>query len=436
VHLIAELIENATVFSGPLTRVAVHGAPVSNGYQITVTDRGVGLGAAELLGQRASLRGEGSDDLGLSGMLGFRVVARLAQRFDVGIELASEQGRGTVVTVTLPAALFVADDEADDLSPSAPAEALAAPAVPVEAFAPPALPVEAWAAAAVDSPLEPALPEAMAEIPAVLVEPLPTRRPLKSLPIFSPITEPASASALEPVAELVEPVPELVGRAPELVGPAPELVEAVADPVQAPVVEPAAQPSPPPPPARTLGVPRQYVPADWTVAEPSWEDALPPTLAGPVSPKVAPAPAPAPVAAAAFQVPPPGYPPAPAAFPVGSGAGPVGAASPLEDSWPVDVPEFTAVPAVPALPAAEAPAPALTSAGLVRRVPLANLAPQMTGVPVAPVLPADSVAMPAPERARSLLSTYRDGLTLGRAEPPVSATEPAAADSANPGAPA
>ncbi len=51
VHLIAELIENATVFSGPLTRVAVHGAPVSNGYQITVTDRGVGLGAAELLGQ-------------------------------------------------------------------------------------------------------------------------------------------------------------------------------------------------------------------------------------------------------------------------------------------------------------------------------------------------------------------------------------------------
>jgi len=431
VHLIAELIENATVFSGPLTRVAVHGAPVSNGYQITVTDRGVGLGAAELLGQRASLRGEGSDDLGLSGMLGFRVVARLAQRFDVGIELASEQGRGTVVTVTLPAALFVADDEADDLSPSAPAEALAAPAVPVEAFPPPALPVEAWAAAAVDSPLEPSLPEAMAEIPAVLVEPLPTRRPLKSLPIFSPITEPASASALEPVAELVEP-------APELVGPAPELVEAVADPVQAPVVEPAAQPSPPPPPARTLGVPRQYVPADWTVAEPSWEDALPPTLAGPVSPKVAPAPAPAPapVAAAAFQVPPPAYPPAPAAFPVGSGAGPVGAASPLEDSWPVDVPEFTAVPAVPAVPAAEAPAPALTSAGLVRRVPLANLAPQMTGVPVAPVLPADSVAMPAPERARSLLSTYRDGLTLGRAEPPVSATEPAAADSANPGAPA
>jgi len=140
VHLIAELIENATVFSGPLTRVAVHGAPVSNGYQITVTDRGVGLGAAELLGQRASLRGEGSDDLGLSGMLGFRVVARLAQRFDVGIELASEQGRGTVVTVTLPAALFVADDEADDLSPSAPAEALAAPAVPVEAFAPPPCP--------------------------------------------------------------------------------------------------------------------------------------------------------------------------------------------------------------------------------------------------------------------------------------------------------
>lgn len=385
VHLIAELIENATVFSGPLTRVAVHGAPVSNGYQITVTDRGVGLGAAELLGQRASLRGEGSDDLGLSGMLGFRVVARLAQRFDVGIELASEQGRGTVVTVTLPAALFVADDEAADLSPSAPAEALAAPAVPVEAFAPPALPVEAWAAAAVDSPLD--------------------------------------AWPLEPAA--LDPWPL-----------EPELVEAVADPVQAPVVEPAAQPSPPPPPARTLGVPRQYVPADWTVAEPSWEDALPPTLAGPVSPKVAPAPAPAPVAAAAFQVPPPAYPPAPAAFPVGSGAGPVGAASPLEDSWPVDVPEFTAVPAVPAVPAAEAPAPALTSAGLVRRVPLANLAPQMTGVPVAPVLPADSVAMPAPERARSLLSTYRDGLTLGRAEPPVSATEPAAADSANPGAPA
>jgi hypothetical protein len=182
-------------------------------------------------------------------------------------------------------------------------------------------------------------------------------------------------------------------------------------------VQPAAQ-------APTLGVPRQYVPADWTVDEPSWEDALPP--------------GPAPHAPAAPT------PPGPAAFPVAPAAQPVGFDAPVENGWPVDVPVLASAPAAgqagPAaareVPAPALTAPSLTAAGLVRRVPLANLAPQMTGIPVAPALPADSVAMPAPERARSLLSTYRDGLTLGRAEAPVARPEPADSDPANPGAPA
>ena len=43
VHLLAELIENATVFSPPTTQVRVQGELVGRGYAIEVEDRGLGL---------------------------------------------------------------------------------------------------------------------------------------------------------------------------------------------------------------------------------------------------------------------------------------------------------------------------------------------------------------------------------------------------------
>lgn len=43
IHLIAELVENAAVFSPPHTSVRVNGQLVANGYAIEVEDRGLGI---------------------------------------------------------------------------------------------------------------------------------------------------------------------------------------------------------------------------------------------------------------------------------------------------------------------------------------------------------------------------------------------------------
>ncbi|MFD0787891.1 ATP-binding protein, partial [Micromonospora azadirachtae] len=48
IHLLAELVENATAFSPPATRVSVNGQRVANGYALEVTDRGLGMSDAAL----------------------------------------------------------------------------------------------------------------------------------------------------------------------------------------------------------------------------------------------------------------------------------------------------------------------------------------------------------------------------------------------------
>ena len=49
IHLLAELIENATAFSPPGTRVQVAGQPAPHGYVIEVEDRGLGMSDEELI---------------------------------------------------------------------------------------------------------------------------------------------------------------------------------------------------------------------------------------------------------------------------------------------------------------------------------------------------------------------------------------------------
>ncbi|MFC7590919.1 hypothetical protein ACFQYP_49970 [Nonomuraea antimicrobica] len=46
-HLVAELVENATIYSPPDTHVLVRGDLVSNGYAIEVEDKGLGLSATD-----------------------------------------------------------------------------------------------------------------------------------------------------------------------------------------------------------------------------------------------------------------------------------------------------------------------------------------------------------------------------------------------------
>ena len=48
-HLVAELLENATVFSPPHTAVQVLGERVANGFTLEIHDRGLGMAADALL---------------------------------------------------------------------------------------------------------------------------------------------------------------------------------------------------------------------------------------------------------------------------------------------------------------------------------------------------------------------------------------------------
>src|SRR6266508_3492197 len=87
IHLLAELVENATSFSPPGTMVHIAGQPVLGGYMIEIEDRGVGMSDAELLEVNERLANPPRVDLGLSRKLGLYVVSRLAARYDVRVQL-------------------------------------------------------------------------------------------------------------------------------------------------------------------------------------------------------------------------------------------------------------------------------------------------------------------------------------------------------------
>ena len=48
IHLVAELVENATTFSPPTTRIEIRADTVGTGFAVEIEDRGLGLPAGEL----------------------------------------------------------------------------------------------------------------------------------------------------------------------------------------------------------------------------------------------------------------------------------------------------------------------------------------------------------------------------------------------------
>ena len=57
IHLLAELIENATAFSPPHTKVHVAGQQAASGYVVEIEDRGIGMSDAELVEAALHLTG-------------------------------------------------------------------------------------------------------------------------------------------------------------------------------------------------------------------------------------------------------------------------------------------------------------------------------------------------------------------------------------------
>ncbi|WP_175439020.1 sensor histidine kinase [Streptomyces vilmorinianum] len=101
-HLLAELIENALVYSAVQLPVEVYGWRDLDEYCLAVVDRGVGMGADDLARANARLSGDESFLVAPTRYLGHYVVGRLAARLGAHVELRPTDGNGITAYVGLP----------------------------------------------------------------------------------------------------------------------------------------------------------------------------------------------------------------------------------------------------------------------------------------------------------------------------------------------
>jgi signal transduction histidine kinase len=122
IHLLAELIENATLSSPSGTRVEVRAERVANGFAIEIDDRGLGIEADQLHAINKRLARPPDFDLANADQLGLFVVGKLAARHGVRVALRPSAYGGTTAVVLLPNSIVAraADAETDtnpDLRP-------------------------------------------------------------------------------------------------------------------------------------------------------------------------------------------------------------------------------------------------------------------------------------------------------------------------------
>ena len=125
IHLIAELAENATMFSPPNTPVVIHGDVVGKGFAVEIEDRGLGLSDDQLEQVNALLANPPPFDPSGSDQLGLFVAGQLAKRHNIKITLRPSPYGGTTAIVLIPQNLVIPEgSHASD--PSLPAAAGAA----------------------------------------------------------------------------------------------------------------------------------------------------------------------------------------------------------------------------------------------------------------------------------------------------------------------
>ncbi len=127
IHLVAELLENATAFSPRDTRVRLAGQVVPNGFAIEIEDRGVGLPAEALAEANERLNNPPDFDPAQSARLGLFVVARLAARHGIKVTLQASPYGGVTAVALLPNDIIVSSSEQSKLDSTAPKAIAPAP---------------------------------------------------------------------------------------------------------------------------------------------------------------------------------------------------------------------------------------------------------------------------------------------------------------------
>ncbi|MEU6464293.1 ATP-binding protein [Streptomyces sp. NPDC046976] len=109
IHLLAELIENATVFSAPGTQVLLRAGLVTSGLAVEVEDRGLGMPVGEQARMNALLADPDQVNVAsllADGRIGLYVVSQLARRHGIGVRLQSNIYGGVQAVLVVPEALL------------------------------------------------------------------------------------------------------------------------------------------------------------------------------------------------------------------------------------------------------------------------------------------------------------------------------------------
>jgi signal transduction histidine kinase len=120
IHMLAEFVENATLFSPPNTEVRIVGDLVANGFAVDIEDRGLGLSDEEIVAINARLADPPLFDLSGSDRFGLFVAAQLARRHGIRATLRSSVYGGVTAIVLIPRDVVLADGAFDALPARAP----------------------------------------------------------------------------------------------------------------------------------------------------------------------------------------------------------------------------------------------------------------------------------------------------------------------------
>ena len=135
IHLLAELLDNATNFSPPESQVVMSSVRAQDGsIVVEIADSGVGMAEHELTDANRRLATPSAVDVSASRRMGLFVVGRLGARHGIAVHLGGAPmggpGGGLTASVTLPAHLVTVTGDAGDTSPAARPSAFGAPAAP------------------------------------------------------------------------------------------------------------------------------------------------------------------------------------------------------------------------------------------------------------------------------------------------------------------
>ncbi|GHA39315.1 hypothetical protein GCM10010345_49810 [Streptomyces canarius] len=109
IHLLAELIENATVFSAPHTQVLLRANLVTSGLAVEVEDRGLGMPVAEQERMNAVLADPDQVNVAsllADGRIGLYVVSQIARRHSIHVRLQTNIYGGVQAVLVVPQALL------------------------------------------------------------------------------------------------------------------------------------------------------------------------------------------------------------------------------------------------------------------------------------------------------------------------------------------